>query len=140
MPLDPADYMVDEILFQARIVRLARDLFAEGDRLLNSSHLQHPSLPAAYLAQPSKYMMMEAVHHQIRAVTLAAVAVDADAERFPDDWLFKFRWGKGKRKGKEVLFSLVRYLASSSPVLLAEPTDVHATSCSPTGPARPFLT
>lgn len=47
------------------------------------------------------------LHTQISAVTLAAVAVDADAERFPDNWLFKFRWGKGKKKAKEVLFTLV---------------------------------
>lgn len=52
--------------------------------------------------------MLAELHAQIRAVTVAAVAVDADAERFPDNWLFKFRWGKGKKKGKEVPFVLVR--------------------------------
>ncbi|GAA5989369.1 hypothetical protein JCM10908_001280 [Rhodotorula pacifica] len=79
------NYMVDEILYQAAI---------------------HPSLPASYIGQPSQRDLLERLHVQIRAVTLAAVEVDADAERFPDNWLFKFRWGKGKKKGKEVLFVL----------------------------------
>lgn len=69
---------------------------------------QHPSLPASYIGQPSQRDLLAELHAQIRAVTVAAVAVDADAERFPDNWLFKFRWGKGKKKGKEVPFVLVR--------------------------------
>ncbi|GAA5875612.1 hypothetical protein JCM3774_006117 [Rhodotorula dairenensis] len=79
------NYMVDEILYQSAI---------------------HPSLPATYLSEPSQRALLTTLHAQISAVTLAAVAVDADAERFPDNWLFKFRWGKGKKKGKEVLMTL----------------------------------
>lgn len=73
---------------------------------------QHPSLPASYIGQPSQRDLLAELHAQIRAVTVATVAVDADAERFPDNWLFKFRWGKGKKKGKEVLFVLVRLTSS----------------------------
>lgn len=79
------NYMVDEILYQAAI---------------------HPSLPASYIGRASQRDLLAELHAQIRAITLAAVTVDADAERFPDNWLFKFRWGKGKKKGKEALFVL----------------------------------
>ncbi|GAA6012958.1 hypothetical protein JCM8202_002966 [Rhodotorula sphaerocarpa] len=79
------NYMADEILYQAKM---------------------HPSLPASFLADPAQIDLLATLHAQIQAVTLAAVAVDADAKRFPDNWLFKFRWGKGKKKGKEELFVL----------------------------------
>ncbi|KAI0005375.1 Formamidopyrimidine-DNA glycosylase N-terminal domain-containing protein [Russula compacta] len=43
---------------------------------------------------------IQALHVHIRHVCTFAVKVNADHTRFPDNWLFKYRWGKGK-KGKE---------------------------------------
>ncbi|GJN88697.1 hypothetical protein Rhopal_001663-T1 [Rhodotorula paludigena] len=40
------------------------------------------------------------LHQQISTVTRTAVSVDADASRFPNTWLFQFRWGKGKKKAQ----------------------------------------
>jgi len=39
-----------------------------------------------------------ALHHQTEAVCRFAVEVNADDSKFPEDWLFKHRWGKGKLK------------------------------------------
>lgn len=112
------DYMADEILYQAKM---------------------HPSLPASFLADPAQIDLLATLHAQIQAVTLAAVAVDADAKRFPDNWLFKFRWGKGKKKGKEELFVLV---SSPHPTgrRRSELPRLTQTSRSPTDPPRPFRT
>ncbi|BGP29940.1 hypothetical protein JCM10296v2_001692 [Rhodotorula toruloides] len=71
------NYLVDEILYQSAI---------------------HPSLPSTYLSLPSSSAFLTTLHTQIQSVVNTAVAVDADAQKFPKDWLFKFRWGKGKRK------------------------------------------
>ncbi|THU82495.1 AtMMH-1 [Dendrothele bispora CBS 962.96] len=38
------------------------------------------------------------LHHQTKHVCETAVSVDADDSKFPEDWLFKHRWGKGKRE------------------------------------------
>ncbi|KAF5338418.1 hypothetical protein D9758_012224 [Tetrapyrgos nigripes] len=37
------------------------------------------------------------LHHQIKDVCQTAVSVDADDTKFPENWLFKHRWGKGKK-------------------------------------------
>ncbi|BGO97582.1 hypothetical protein RTG_01507 [Rhodotorula toruloides ATCC 204091] len=79
------NYLVDEILYQSAI---------------------HPSLPSTYLSLPSPSALLSTLHTQIQAVVNTAVAVDADAEKFPKDWLFKFRWGKGKRKKEGDEFAL----------------------------------
>ncbi|BGO89471.1 hypothetical protein NBRC10512_006659 [Rhodotorula toruloides] len=71
------NYLVDEILYQSAI---------------------HPSLPSTYLSLPTSSTLLTTLHTQIQSVVNTAVAVDADAEKFPKDWLFKYRWGKGKRK------------------------------------------
>ncbi|EPQ61047.1 hypothetical protein GLOTRDRAFT_135611 [Gloeophyllum trabeum ATCC 11539] len=39
-----------------------------------------------------------ALHAQIRTVCVRAVAAHADDSKFPSDWLFKHRWGKGKKE------------------------------------------
>ncbi|KZV77540.1 AtMMH-1 [Peniophora sp. CONT] len=39
-----------------------------------------------------------ALHRQTREVCRIAVEVNADDSQFPDNWLFKHRWGKGKKK------------------------------------------
>ncbi|KAL0950635.1 hypothetical protein HGRIS_007424 [Hohenbuehelia grisea] len=38
-----------------------------------------------------------AIHTQISEVCRQAVAVNADDSKFPENWLFKYRWGKGKK-------------------------------------------
>lgn len=49
------------------------------------------------------------LHAQIQNVTNTAVAVDADASRFPSTWLFSARWNKGKKVQNE--FTLVSDLS-----------------------------
>jgi formamidopyrimidine-DNA glycosylase len=46
---------------------------------------------------------MERLHHWTEEVPRFAVGVNADDSKFPEDWLFKHRWGKGKssKKGKK---------------------------------------
>lgn len=63
---------VDEILFQATI---------------------HPAQRASTLSTAQ----MEALYKQITEVVNTAVAVNADHKLFPKHWLFKYRWGKGRR-------------------------------------------
>ncbi|KAF8887791.1 Formamidopyrimidine-DNA glycosylase N-terminal domain-containing protein [Infundibulicybe gibba] len=41
---------------------------------------------------------LEALHTQTAEVCRFAVSVNADDHKFPDHWLFKHRWGKGKKK------------------------------------------
>ncbi|KAK7694198.1 hypothetical protein QCA50_001378 [Cerrena zonata] len=41
---------------------------------------------------------IEALHDKIQYVCKTAVAVNADDSKFPENWLFKHRWGKGKKK------------------------------------------
>ncbi|KAH9945593.1 AtMMH-1 [Amylocystis lapponica] len=41
---------------------------------------------------------LETLHTQTAEVCRIAVEADADDSKFPDDWLFKHRWGKGKKK------------------------------------------
>ncbi|GLB36541.1 putative formamidopyrimidine-DNA glycosylase H2TH domain [Lyophyllum shimeji] len=41
---------------------------------------------------------LTALHHQTSDVCRIAVSVNADDSKFPDHWLFKHRWGKGKKK------------------------------------------
>jgi len=40
-----------------------------------------------------------ALHEALRSVLQTAVSVDADADRFPDDWIFAHRWGADWRQG-----------------------------------------
>lgn len=63
---------VDEILFQAAIHPAQRS----------------NTLTSAQLAE---------LHKQITTVINTAVAVNADHKKFPTNWLFKYRWGKGRR-------------------------------------------
>lgn len=65
------NYLADEVLLVARI---------------------RPDRPAASLSADEA----EALRGAIRDIVGHAVAVDADYERFPEDWLFHVRWGGGK--------------------------------------------
>ncbi|KAH9060771.1 AtMMH-1 [Lactarius vividus] len=66
------NWVADEVLYHARI---------------------HPEQRANSLAENQ----ILALHQQIRHVCTFAVEVNADDTKFPDNWLFKYRWGKGKK-------------------------------------------
>ncbi|KAI9513137.1 Formamidopyrimidine-DNA glycosylase N-terminal domain-containing protein [Russula earlei] len=66
------NWVADEVLYHARI---------------------HPEQRCNSLSEGQ----VLALHLQIRHVCTFAVEVNADSSKFPDDWLFKHRWGKGKR-------------------------------------------
>ncbi|ORX35329.1 Formamidopyrimidine-DNA glycosylase H2TH domain-domain-containing protein [Kockovaella imperatae] len=67
------NWVADEILYQARI---------------------HPACPVQELTEDQ----IGELHKQIRAVPEKAVEVNADSMRFPEDWLFRWRWDKGKKQ------------------------------------------
>ncbi|ESK95566.1 formamidopyrimidine-dna glycosylase [Moniliophthora roreri MCA 2997] len=53
--------------------------------------------------QRSNTLSMEqltSLHQHMQNVCQTAIAVDADDSKFPENWLFKHRWGKGKGKSK----------------------------------------
>ncbi|KAL4420824.1 hypothetical protein ABPG75_010480 [Micractinium tetrahymenae] len=64
------NWVADEVLYQSRI---------------------HPEQPANSILADQ----VAALHRAIKDVCELAVAADADANRFPDTWLFHYRWGKG---------------------------------------------
>ncbi|KAL8117366.1 formamidopyrimidine-DNA glycosylase isoform X2 [Apium graveolens] len=75
------NWIADEVLYQARI---------------------HPLQSSASISKES----CGALHQSIKEVIRCAVEVDADCSRFPNQWLFHFRWGKkpGKISGKKIEF------------------------------------
>ncbi|KAI7839952.1 hypothetical protein COHA_006346 [Chlorella ohadii] len=64
------NWVADEVLYQSRV---------------------HPEQPANTI--PAE--QVAALHAAIRDVCRLASDVEADADRFPADWLFHYRWGKG---------------------------------------------
>ncbi|GAA5986731.1 hypothetical protein JCM11641_007755 [Rhodosporidiobolus odoratus] len=82
------NYMVDEILFQSAIH--PSHTSSALDSALTSQAPSNPSLDP-----------LETLHKNIVYVTETAVEADADAERFPKEWLFHARWGKGKKQAAE---------------------------------------
>ncbi|KAL4451273.1 hypothetical protein ABPG77_009345 [Micractinium sp. CCAP 211/92] len=71
------NWVADEVLYQARI---------------------HPEQPANSIPEEQ----VSALHRAIRGVCQLAVDADADSDRFPDDWLFHYRWGKGSSTKSKV--------------------------------------
>ncbi|KAF5377254.1 hypothetical protein D9615_006364 [Tricholomella constricta] len=67
------NWVADEILYNARI---------------------HPEQRCNTLSTEQ----VTALHHQTGEVCRIAVSTNADDSKFPDHWLFKHRWGKGKKK------------------------------------------
>ncbi|KAL7420127.1 hypothetical protein Q5752_005093 [Cryptotrichosporon argae] len=65
------NWVADEILYQAAI---------------------HPMTPVPHLTDTQ----ISALHYNIRQVPLTAVSVNADSSQFPEGWLFRWRWDKGK--------------------------------------------
>jgi formamidopyrimidine-DNA glycosylase len=71
------NWVADEVLYQARI---------------------HPLQPCNTLRAPEVALLYDT----ILRVTRFAVAVDADAAKFPRDWLFHYRWAKGRKETPRV--------------------------------------
>ncbi|TFY72260.1 hypothetical protein EVG20_g769 [Dentipellis fragilis] len=70
------NWVADEILYHARV---------------------HPEQRCNTLSPEQ----LTSLHHQTQEVCRIAVEVNADDKKFPADWLFRHRWGKGKKgKGK----------------------------------------
>jgi len=76
------NWLADEILFQAKI---------------SPHHLASDLTPA----------QIKTLHKQVLAVCKKAVAVSANYDRFPKNWLFHHRWGKNKNAktsaGKKII-------------------------------------
>ncbi|KAI0757407.1 Formamidopyrimidine-DNA glycosylase N-terminal domain-containing protein [Daedaleopsis nitida] len=64
-----------------------------ADEILYHAHV-HPEERCNVLTDEQ----LEALHEQTSAVCRHAVSVNADDSKFPEDWLFKHRWGKGKKE------------------------------------------
>ncbi|KAF9072700.1 AtMMH-1 [Rhodocollybia butyracea] len=79
-----------------------------ADEILYHSHV-HPEQRCNTLTADQ----LESLHHCTKFVCETAVSVDADDMKFPDDWLFKHRWGKGKKANTEPL-----RLASGEPATI----------------------
>ncbi|KAF8305527.1 AtMMH-1 [Clavulina sp. PMI_390] len=65
------NWIADEVLFHSRI---------------------HPEQKPNVLGED----VLTRLHEKIKYVCETAVGVDADSAQFPEGWLFKHRWGKGK--------------------------------------------
>lgn len=78
------NWIADEVLYQAAI---------------------HPEQPARSLAPSQVSRMREAMSY----VVTSACEAGADADKFPDSWLFHYRWGKvaGKVGGRAISFITV---------------------------------
>lgn len=44
---------------------------------------------------------LKTLHGKIHSVASIACSVLGDSSQFPEDWLFSYRWGKSRRKGKK---------------------------------------
>jgi len=83
------------------------------DEILYHSRV-HPEQKCHTLSEEE----VAALHTKTVYVCQTAVSVNADASKFPDNWLFWHRWGKGKsRKGKEKLASALM-LPSGEPATI----------------------
>lgn len=73
--------------------------------------LTYPSDEILYHAKlhPEQYSntfspeQLKTLHSSILHICGTAVDLLADASKFPDDWLFSHRWGKGKKDGTKTL-------------------------------------
>ncbi|TRM62394.1 DNA glycosylase/AP lyase [Schizophyllum amplum] len=69
------NWVADEILYHARV---------------------HPERRCNTLTETE----LDSLHRQTETVCRVAVDADADEEKFPEDWLFKHRWDKGKKNAR----------------------------------------
>ena len=78
------NWIADEVLYQARV---------------------HPETPAKQLSRAQ----LERIRDEMGAVVRKSVEANADADAFPEDWLFHRRWGKvaGSVNGSRIEFITV---------------------------------
>ncbi|KAK5212641.1 hypothetical protein LTR41_001587 [Exophiala xenobiotica] len=69
-----------------------------GDEIMYNAKM-HPEQYANTLSDEQ----IEQLHKSIQYVCNTAVELLADSEQFPDDWLFKHRWQKGKKNASNTL-------------------------------------
>lgn len=68
---------------------------ADPPRVLYQARI-HPLCPVPALTEHD----LSELHRLLREIPLKAIEVNADSSLFPDSWLFRFRWDKGKKKPK----------------------------------------
>jgi len=69
-----------------------------GDEIMYNAKM-HPEQYANTLSDEQ----IEQLHKSIQYVCNTAIETLADSEQFPDDWLFKHRWQKGKKNASNTL-------------------------------------
>ena len=79
------NWIADEVLYQARV---------------------HPESSASALDAEA----VRRLHKAIVDVLALAVKVEADHTKFPSDWLFHFRWGKGKGKSVDAAGNAIEFV------------------------------
>jgi formamidopyrimidine-DNA glycosylase len=57
----------------------------------------HPEQYSNTLPKP----VLKTLHEAIHSVSTIAANVLGDSSKFPDDWLFSYRWGKSRTRGKK---------------------------------------
>jgi formamidopyrimidine-DNA glycosylase len=80
-----------------------------GDEIMYNAKM-HPEQYANTLSDEQ----IQQLHTSIHYICKTAVDLIADSDKFPEDWLFKHRWGKGKKgvsntmpSGEKILFLTV---------------------------------
>lgn len=79
-----------------KAVLLDQGLFAGIGNWLADEILYQARMAPTHLASGLTPTQVKRLHDATLKVVKKAVAVDADYERFPKDWLFHHRWGKSK--------------------------------------------
>ncbi|KAI1629475.1 formamidopyrimidine-DNA glycosylase [Exophiala viscosa] len=69
-----------------------------GDEIMYNAKM-HPEQYANTLSDEQISQLHKSIHY----VCSTAVDLLAESEKFPDDWLFKHRWGKGKKNASNAL-------------------------------------
>ena len=77
-------------------VLLDQSLFAGIGNWLADEILYHARISPHRLANELKSQEVKKLHDSLLMVVKKAVAVSANYEKFPKDWLFHHRWGKSK--------------------------------------------
>ncbi|THV47021.1 hypothetical protein BGAL_0341g00020 [Botrytis galanthina] len=69
-----------------------------GDEILYNARLHPEQYSNTFSSEEIKRL-----HTSMMSICQTAVDLLADSSKFPDDWMFKHRWGKGKKDGPTAL-------------------------------------
>ncbi|KAF5870563.1 putative formamidopyrimidine-dna protein [Botrytis fragariae] len=69
-----------------------------GDEILYNARLHPEQYSNTFSSEEIKRL-----HTSMMSICQTAVDLLADSSKFPDDWMFKHRWGKGKKDGATAL-------------------------------------